>query len=469
MRPSQQNLRRKKIYAIWVGNFTMSIKMSIRKKALFATACTILAGQVQAGSEIETLINMLHENGTVDDAQYGRLMDEIRAGSEKTAENKIQVQEKTEKPDKVNITVDKGGLKLATDDGEFEIKIGGRVQIDSAWYDEDGAEMGNGTEIRRARLYLQGKMFNGWGYKLQYDFTGSGRGGIKDAFLTYNGFDNIELKAGNFKDPFMLQEQTSSKYVTFIERSLVDTFSAGRHIGAMASTKYQNWTAAFGFFGESVNTASEGSDEGWGVAGRATYAPINQKARVIHLGFAGDYRNAGDTESVRFKQQPETHVSGVNIVDTGIISGAEEYLKLGAELAVVEGAFSAQAEYVWTTVERNTGSDLDFEGWYVEAGYFLTGESRRYKKGKFAATSPINIVGRNGIGAWQLAARYSMIDLNDADINGGDAESFTVGLNWFPTSTLRFSGNYVNILDVNGGAHHSEEPSLFQVRGQWAF
>ncbi|MCF6203583.1 MAG: hypothetical protein L3J59_07930 [Methylococcaceae bacterium] len=443
--------------------------MSVRKKALLGVICALFTGQVRADSEIEILINMLHDNGTVDDAQYGRLMDEIKAGSDKTAESKMQAQEKTAKPSNVNITVDKGGLKLETDNGEFEAKIGGRVQVDSAWYDEDGTEMGNGSEIRRARLYLQGKMFNDWGYKLQYDFTGSGRGGIKDAFLSYNGFDNIELKAGNFKDPFMLQEQTSSKYVTFTERALVDAFAAGRHIGAMASTRHQNWTAAFGFFGESVNTASKGSDEGWGIAGRATYAPINQKIRVIHLGFAGDYRNVGDTESVRFKQQPETHISGVNIVDTGIIAGAENYLKLGAELAVVEGPFSAQAEYVWTAVERNVGSDLDFEGWYIEAAYFLTGESRQYKKGKFAATSPINIVGRNGMGAWQLAVRYSMIDLNDGGINGGDAESFTVGLNWFPTSTLRLSGNYVNILDVDGGAHHGEEPSVFQVRGQWAF
>jgi len=59
--------------------------------------------------------------------------------------------------------------------------------------------------------------------------------------------------------------------------------------------------------------------------------------------------------------------------------------------------------------------------------------------------------------------------LNDADINGGDAESVTIGLNWLATSTLRFSGNYVRILDVNGGANHGEEPSLFQLRGQWAF
>ena len=99
----------------------------------------------------------------------------------------------------------------------------------------------------------------------------------------------------------------------------------------------------------------------------------------------------------------------------------------------------------------------------------MTGESLNYKKGKFGAVSPISIVGRDGIGAWQIASRYSSINLNDQDIRGGEADSFTVGLNWFPTSTLRFSANYVNVLDVDGGIHDGEEPSLVQVRGQWAF
>jgi len=443
--------------------------MKLEKKLLLGFICMIMGGQSHAGSELETLIKMLHENGTVDDAQYGRLMDEIRVGTKQAALEKKQTQAQLDKANKVEVKVDKGGIKFASSDGEFEAKIGGRLQVDSAWYFANDPGMGDGTEIRRGRIYIQGKMFYDWGYKLQYDFTGTGRSGIKDAFLTYNGFKNLELKAGNFKDPFMLQEQTSSKYIVFTERSLVDTFSAGRHIGAMASTKHKNWSAAVGFFGDAVDTASKGEDEGWGIAGRATYAPINEKTRVIHLGLAGDYRDLGDRERVRFKQQPETHISGVNIVDTGEIDFANSALKLGTEFAVVEGPFSAQAEYVWTTVERDIGTDLDFDGWYIQAAYFLTGESRRYKKGKFAGVTPNSIVGRNGIGAWQLAARYSMINLNDADINGGEAENFTVGLNWLPTPTLRFSANYIQTLNIDGGPYNGEEPSLFQVRGQWAF
>jgi len=445
--------------------------INIKKTVLAGAICTIFTPQVQAGSELQTLIKMLHENGTVDDAQYGRLLDEVNANSKQMSIDKAgkeSSQGQTKKDSTVKVKVDKGGIRIKSSDKEFAVKIGGRIQVDSAWYDEDGAEMGNGTEFRRARLYIQGHMFNDWGYKLQYDFTGSAKsGGIRDGFITYNGFEHVQLKVGNFKDPFMLQEQTSSKYITFTERSLLDAFAPGRHIGVMASTKHKHWSAAAGFFGDSVSTAEKGKDEGWSVSGRLTYAPINEKTRVVHLGVASDYREIGDEGGVRYKQQPETHISGTNIVDTGVIEFADNALKVGAEFAAVGGAFSVQSEYIWSRVDRNEGEkDLDFDGWYAQAGYFITGESRNYKHGKFGGVSPKSVVGRGGYGAWQLAARYSSIDLDEI---GGEADSVTVGINWFPTSTLRFSGNYVNVLDVKGGSHHGEEPSLFQVRGQWAF
>jgi phosphate-selective porin OprO/OprP len=447
--------------------------MEIKKLVLVGAMCATITPQVQAESELLLLIEMLHNNGTVDDAQYQRLLDEINADKAPNIKKENIAVQNTKKPNEkqppVEITVDKGGVQVKSSDNEFAAKIGGRVQLDSSWYDEDGAEMGNGTEIRRARLYIQGHMFYDWGYKFQYDFTGSGKEGIKDAFLTYNGFDSIQLKAGNFKDPFMLQEQTSSKYVTFTERSLLDTFSSGRHLGLMVSTKHKHWTASAGFFGDSVSTAERGKDEGWSVSTRLTYAPFNEKIRLIHFGLASDYRDTGDEGTVRFKQQPETHVSGTNIIDTGVIAFADTTVKLGAEFAVIEGPFSLQSEYIWSKIERNGAADLDFDGWYAEAAFFLTGESRNYKKGKFGGISPKAVVGRGGLGAWQLAARYSSVDLNDHEIEGGQADSVTVGINWFPTSTLRFSGNYINVLDNDGGTHHGEEPNLFQVRGQWAF
>lgn len=446
--------------------------MKIKMTVISAIALLLSSVSVQAGSEIETLINMLHENGIVSDEQYVRLVAELKQNqtqdSQEKAEVKKQLTEVT-KPSDVEVSV-KGGITVKTRDGKFSSKLGGRVQADAASYSGD-PDMGDGTEIRRARLYLQGTMYYDWGYKLQYDFasTGANGKGIADAFITYNGFDDLQLKVGNFKEPFSLQDQTSSKYTLFTERSLPTAFAAGRHIGMMSSSKQKHWSLSGGLFGDSLTTKDGDDDEGWGAGARATFSPINEKGSIIHLGLGINYRDTGDNEIARFKQTPESHIAGINIVDTGTISDVNDYLKLGLEVAAVYGPFSAQAEYITTSVNRSSGSDVDFDGWYIQSGYFFTGESRNYKKGAFSGITPKGIVGEGGIGAWEFGLRYSTLDLSDNDIDGGEVDSVTLGLNWYATPTLRFSANYVDVLEVKGGTYDNEEPYLFQVRSQWAF
>jgi phosphate-selective porin OprO/OprP len=240
----------------------------------------------------------------------------------------------------------------------------------------------------------------------------------------------------------------------------------------MASTKQKHWTLAGGVFGDSLtatNGTSHDQDEGWGLGARATFAPINEKTNVVHLGLGVNYRDTGGFDTTSFKSQAETHIGGINIVDTGTISDVTDFTKVGLEAATVMGPFSVQAEYITTSVSRNNASDLDFDAWYAQAGYFFTGESRNYKKGAFGSITPKASVGQGGIGAWELGVRYSSIDLTDGAVDGGEADSVTLGLNWYATPTLRFSANYIDVLDVKGGSHDDEEPRIFQVRSQWAF
>lgn len=453
--------------------------MMLRKTLIAAAMFSSFIGSAYAGSEIETLINMLHENGIVDDAQFNRLQTELKQNQSDVSVEKEEVQKQlaeVNKPSDVEVQV-KGGLAVKTRDGQFSTKLGGRVQADAATYSGE-PEIGDGTEIRRARLYLSGTMYNDWGYKLEYDFANSntnGSKGIADAFISYNGFDNLEIKVGHIKDPFSLEQQASGNTLMFMERSLAGAFGAGRHIGALVSTNQEHWTLAGGVFGDAL-TATNGTahdqDEGWGLGTRATFAPINEKTKVVHLGLGLNYRDTGGLGEASFSQQPETNIGGVNIADTGTISDVKDYYKVGAEAATVMGAFSAQAEYITTSVNRNAASDLTFDGWYVQTSYFLTGESRNYKNGLFGTVKPKASVGNGGIGAWELAMRYSTLDLTDKDISGlkgGDVDSYTLGVNWYATDTLRFSANYIDVLDVKGGKYDNQEPRIFQVRSQWAF
>jgi len=124
-------------------------------------------------------------------------------------------------------------------------------------------------------------------------------------------------------------------------------------------------------------------------------------------------------------------------------------------------------------VERETGDDPVFDGYYIYGSYFLTGDSRNYKadKGLFdiiQPAHPFRLQG-DGWGAWELATRYSVLDLNDADVNGGEERNVTLGLNWYPNSFVRLMANYVHVLDIDGGVHDNEDLDLFQVRAQVAY
>lgn len=222
--------------------------------------------------------------------------------------------------------------------------------IDAADY-KGKPEMGDGTNIRRARLAWTGRMYGDWGFQLDYDFADGGK--LRDSFVSYLGFEDTRLRMGLMEIPFQLQYRSSSSNSQMIERSLLGAFGGDRYIGVMADTKKQHWTAAAGLFGETATRQNPIVDEGWGIGARLTAAPINnEKDRLLHFGIASMYRNVEDVGVVEFSDEPEARVAGNNIVDTGDIENTKSFTRYGLEWAMVRGRLSAQSEYVLTTVDR---------------------------------------------------------------------------------------------------------------------
>jgi phosphate-selective porin OprO/OprP len=366
-------------------------------------------------------------------------------------------------------------VKFTSDDGKFETTLGGRLQVDAAWYDKDHVNLDgqDGTEIRRARLFVEGKMYDVWGFKTQYDFAGN-EANIKDAYISYSGFESAKIKVGQFKQPSSLEELTSSKYITFMERALpTEAFATSRRIGLGAGHGTDHWTWAASVYGQEEGNDTEG-DQGYGTGARLTWAPWNEKTKVLHLGAWGARENPRNND-VRFRSRPESHKTNTRLVDTGNIPEPDNFTKVGLEFATVLGPFSVQSEYFHVAASSDTVSDPDFDGWYAYASWFLTGESRHYKKGAFGRVTPKSIVGKGGVGAWELAARYSKVNLNDADTDGGEEDNITIGLNWYATKYVRFMANYIR---ANGDPTTSEtqglngvddEPNIFQLRAQIDF
>ena len=49
---------------------------------------------------------------------------------------------------------------------------------------------------------------------------------------------------------------------------------------------------------------------------------------------------------------------------------------------------------------------------------------------------------QGGLGAWEVAGRYSTLDLDDDPIEGGEMEVFSLGLNWWLTQSSQLGLNY---------------------------
>ena len=443
--------------------------------ALLGCTAATLSTPAYAGNEtMMQLIEVLKDNGTIDQKAY----DALRAAAMDEQKAAVEVTDASKMP-KIDT---KGKLQISSPDGDFKFRIGGRVQADAAFYDNDegtwkNSDLNNSTEIRRSRIYLRGTMWKYWDYKFQWEFAGN-KVAAKDQFISYKGFKPAKITLGNFKEPQGLSLLTSSNVATFMERALpIETFEPGRNMG-IALQSYGElggmWTGALGFFGESVNFSNEDGDEGWGFPFRITYAPIHEKTQVLHFGTSFEYRTPGDDNEVRYNTRPESHIANNQFVDTQTISDVDNTLLYDVEMLGIYGPFSLQGEYLWKTVSRNAGSDLDFSGGYIMGSWFITGESKKYsvKNASLGQIKPNSTLMDGGLGAWELAARYSYIDLEEDDILGGDQSDLTIGLNWYPNSNVRFMFNYVKVLDVSSDKEDSFDnvsPDIFQFRGQLNF
>ncbi|SOD40362.1 OprO/OprP family phosphate-selective porin [Nitrosovibrio sp. Nv4] len=398
------------------------------------------------------------------------------------------------------------GLHFESKDGNFTAAIDGRLQVDSQYNiindvqspaaEDRPYELNSGATIRRARLGVEGTFYKKWDYKFEYDFSrgnGAVTSGITDAFIRYN-FDNpLSVKVGSFKEPFSLEEATSNRFYTFVERNMaVNTFLDNPNVyktGVGVNYAVPRWQTGIAFQTEPVgswssaatsinpngnNSRNNGSgDISWASTGRISGRPwLESETKFLHIGASashtrvntqyfgnGNFANGG----MSFGAFPAVNVDRTNVLNTSNLSTGnkndpdsrrvESYNRWGAETALVYGPFSAQAEYLQTDIYGHGYSGESLFGYYGYASYFLTGESRTYhvKNGAWNRLKPHQAFQLNGPGwgAWEIAAGYDYLNMNDGVIRGGEADLVKFGLNWYPHSNMRVMTNYVHVLDVN--------------------
>ncbi|KLE35634.1 OprO/OprP family phosphate-selective porin [Aurantiacibacter luteus] len=334
--------------------------------------------------------------------------------------------------------------EVESDDG-FSFKPFGRLQLDAGWTslpDGLGREDGFGAEVRRARIGVEGDIPGGFGYKMEIDVA-TGEAELTDALLTYEAGD-IELTVGQHNTFQGLEELTSSRFTSFIERAaFTDAFGFERRLGVSAQYGKGPVLVQAGVFADNIADLPESS--AWSADGRVVYFP-EVGGTQLHFGASAHYTDIADGGSVRYRQRPLVHFTGERLINTGNLAADSEF-GLGVELAAIRGPFHFAAEGFRQQVSglglaEDTAS---FTGGYVEGGLFLTsGDSRGYRGGRWNRTRPARPVGEGGIGAIQANLRYDYLELNDSDVGvlGGSQNAYQASLIWTTTDFTRLQVNY---------------------------
>ncbi|HEY3814861.1 MAG TPA: porin [Caulobacteraceae bacterium] len=450
-------------------------------------------------------------------------------------------------------TIAQGHPAIASDDGRFTANFHGILQFDAAAYDQASAgpiasdfrrsgpalgasasnvdltharDLKDGDDFRRARIGVDGRAFGDWDYKLIFDFAGSGvenTGQLYEGWVQYSGFRPLAIRIGAFAPSIGLDDQASTNSMPFLERSAVEDVARGLAAGDTRTAvalfgSGKHWLASAAVTGRVVGVLNTGTatavpqtyGDQLGFVGRVAATPLWGDDWLVHVGLHGSYvaRPADATGPgtsgvtpinayvIALSNTPELRVDGTKLINTGNID-ARHASSEGAEFAAQKGPFLLQSEYEYFDVARDDPglASPHFDGWYVSGAWVLTGERRRYNTATAAFDGPpVNHpfdLAKGGWGAWELAVRYSDLDLNyrpgqagtapsSSTIRGGDETNFTAGLNWYPNSFVRFVLDYQHVrvdrLSPNAalyqtptGAQIGQSYNAIGLRSQFAF
>lgn len=377
------------------------------------------------------------------------------------------------------------------------MKVNGRVHFDTWHFPGDSAGV-NGFEsgdptispqdrvgFRRLRFGVKGDLPYNMLYKIEMEFAGGNSTEFRDAYM---GWEELPffgtVLIGNQKRPYGLDHLNSSRYNVFLERPFVIEANNqdARRLGVCAYGLSDDlaWNWRYGVYNQRL-VQDEGnyiSDHYQAqIAGRMAntiwYDQCSDGRGYAHWAIAGtwadtdpnaaadNFADSGVSEA-RFRTRPEAR-SDARWLDTGVIAGGDDYALLGLESVVNVGAFQVVGEYQNVWLNRIGNPDLHFHGAYAYISYFLTGEHIPWerKSGTLGRVKPFEnffLVDRcdggigHGLGAWQIALRYSYADYSDEDIFGGVGESLTFGVNWHWTPYSRMQFNYMyGEIDENAG------------------
>jgi phosphate-selective porin OprO and OprP len=396
----------------------------------------------------------------------------------------------------------KGAPQWADADSGFTFKPKGTIQFDAGYVslprDVGGTvgpvfggfgasgvntnNLGTGYRARRLIIGAEGSIPGGFGYKVEFELSQSSVN-YEDLILTYQHKGSPWLVTAGYHYPLSsLELLTSNRFTSFTERAgMNDAFGYGRRLGLSVAYLDPNghFTLTGGLWGEDIANTNV-ARTGWQASVRGTYSPYIGRAQA-HLGFSYQHRvQPRDAQNVRYRARPFTQITDQRFVDTGRIAADGDDI-FGFEAAAIYKSFhfAGEAQKLWVRgynapgkvfgINNGTGgtsaflnSDPSFFSGYAEIGYFLTGETRGYKGGKWDRTKVLHPFDKGGLGAFQINGRIDYTDLSDGVgagvitpgslnfVNGGKQTGYELSLIWLPIDYVKIAAQYVHST-VKGG------------------
>ncbi len=358
------------------------------------------------------------------------------------------------------------------------IELRGRIEAEAAMVAQSAAsqaEIGtlqSGYGFRRARIGAQGTIGTSALWVAEIDFA-NGNFRPRDLYVGLTALPYVqEVKVGYFREPFSLEGATSSRFITFMERSPLNQLDPTREWGVAGYWWPENerGTFAIGAFRTGTNNGGFSGEGGhWAVTTRLTALPVyvddEGTFRLVHIGGAfSQIQPPNDMVSYDPKLQSNLLQVSDNPVspflpNVEIPSVSQQLYNLQA--AWVNGPFSLQGEWIATTIQQINAGMVFLHGFYVYASYFLTGEHRGYDR-RVAGFGPVQVLkplmrkghwSAAGCGAIELAARFAVADFSSPNLpvsptpvgapSGTILYQSTFGVNWYLNDYTRLMFNYI--------------------------
>lgn len=394
--------------------------------------------------------------------------------------------------EEITIKTTGGGLKIKSDNGN-SFAIGGRIMYDYDYYNDvynadNNGDSGSESEFRRTRINIKGTSGKDWAYKMTVDID-EGDAEIDTGWLSYQGFENVKLFLGRLKAPVGLEELTSSKWISTIERSLVT--SDFNILSGKPDFQFQGQLDLNQFFAQAafIDEGNEDADtkDSYSVAlrGGAQFPLGEEDNKFIHAAASYATRDFGDEGTIGFETEGGVHTlpGDIKVQDDADFE-VDDADQIGVEAALIYGPFSVQGEYYSADFDGDTngagdvsGVDIDVDAFYILGSWFITGESRGsgYKGGvgKFDKIKP-----KGTKGAWELVAKYEDGEIDpDNQASESEYDLLTLGVNYYATNNVKFMLNYLDFdtdnFDSEDGVPLAtlgeEDGNAVSFRAQYAF